>query len=78
MTLETSRLQDAQDLTASQLESSPESQLSTRPVTGRRQSSRTMRGRHLHMRDVRVAHHKIRVARERKERESKEHLRPMT
>jgi predicted NUDIX family phosphoesterase len=31
-------------------------------------------GRHLHVRDVRVAHHKIRVARERKERESNEHL----
>ncbi len=34
-------------------------------------------GRHLHMRDVRVAHHKIRLARERKERESKERFHPV-
>jgi hypothetical protein len=34
-------------------------------------------GRHLHMRDVRVAQHKIRVARERKERESKQRLHPV-
>jgi hypothetical protein len=33
-------------------------------------------GRHLHLRDVRVAHHKIRVERER-ERESKQHLHPV-
>jgi hypothetical protein len=33
--------------------------------------------RHLHMRDVRVAQHKIRVARERKERESKQRLHPV-
>jgi predicted NUDIX family phosphoesterase len=34
-------------------------------------------GRHLHMREVRVAHHKIRGVRERKERERKEHLHPV-
>jgi hypothetical protein len=34
-------------------------------------------GRHLHVRDVRVAHHKIRVERERKDRESKQHLHPV-
>ena len=33
--------------------------------------------RHLHLRDLRIAHHKIRAARERKERESKEHLQPV-
>jgi hypothetical protein len=34
-------------------------------------------GRHLHLRDLRVAHHKIRAARERKERERKERLHPV-
>jgi hypothetical protein len=34
-------------------------------------------GRHLHLRDERVDHHEIRVARERKERESKQHLHPV-
>ena len=34
-------------------------------------------GRHLHLRDVRVAHHKIRVARERKEGERKERFHPV-
>ena len=33
--------------------------------------------RHLHVLDLRVAHRKNRVARERKERESKEHLQPV-
>jgi len=33
--------------------------------------------RHLHMRDVRVAHHKIRVERERKQRERKECFHPV-
>jgi hypothetical protein len=34
-------------------------------------------GRHLHVRDVRVAHRRNRVVRERKERERKEHLHPV-
>ena len=33
--------------------------------------------RHLHVLDVRVAHRKSRVARERRERESKQHLHPV-
>jgi hypothetical protein len=34
-------------------------------------------GRHLHVLDVRVAHRKSRVVRERKERESKQHPHPV-
>ena len=34
-------------------------------------------GRHLHVRDVRVAHRRNRVVRERKERERKERFRPV-
>jgi hypothetical protein len=42
-----------------------------------RLSDNLLVGRHLHVRDVRVAHHKIRVVRERKERERKERLHPV-